>query len=236
MQVKELEQKEYTRYQITVKDTGVGMSKEFLDKIFIPYERETRFGAQNVAGTGLGMPIAKNILSQMNGEMTVESTLGEGSTFTVTLPFKGVEKKEEAAWEKTKKEQTAQEFLKGKKILLAEDNEINMEIACELLRMYGAEVEKAWNGREAAETFRISKEYEFDAVLMDVQMPEMDGCEAAAAIRIMRRADAKTVPIIAVTANAFAEDLSATQAAGMNAHISKPIDFQLLGKILLELT
>ena len=98
------------------------------------------------------------------------------------------------------------------------------------------EVEKAWNGREAAETFRISKEYEFDAVLMDVQMPEMDGCEAAAAIRTMRRADAKTVPIIAVTANAFAEDLSATQAAGMNAHISKPIDFQLLGKILLELT
>lgn len=238
--VRELEQKEYTRYQIIVKDTGIGMSKEFLNKIFIPYERETRFGTRHIAGTGLGMPITKNIISQMNGEITVESTLGKGSTFTMTLPFKGVERKESTAKEKQKKIKEKlheeEEFLKGKKILLAEDNEINMEIACELLKMYGAEVVKAWNGKEAVELFQQSKEEEFHVILMDVQMPEMDGCAASAAIRRMQRIDAKTIPIIAVTVNAFAEDLSATSAAGMNAHISKPIDFKILCKTLLELT
>lgn len=236
--VREIEQGEFTKYQIVVRDTGAGMSKEFLDKIFIPYERETRFGAKNISGTGLGMPITKNIVSQMNGEISVESTLGEGSTFTITLPLKGIpdgEKQERETEEVRNKDEREEDFLKGKKILLAEDNEINMEIACELLSMYGAKVVKAWNGREAVDAFHDSGENEIFAVLMDMQMPEMDGCEAARLIRKMRRKDAKTIPIIAVTANAFAEDLAATSAAGMNAHVSKPIDFKVLCRTLREL-
>lgn len=240
--VREIERSEYTKYQIVVEDTGAGMSEEFLDKIFIPYERETRFGARNIAGTGLGMPITKNIISQMNGEISVESELDRGSRFTVTLPFKGIrngENKEDqrrgSREDGKKPEQQEEDFLKGKKILLAEDNEINMEIACELLSMYGAEIVKAWNGREAVDAFHDSEENEFYAILMDMQMPEMDGCEAARLIRKMRRNDAKSVPIIAVTANAFAEDLAATSAAGMNAHVSKPIDFKVLCRTLREL-
>lgn len=257
--VREIEHNEYTKYQIVVKDSGAGMSKEFLDKIFVPYERETRFGARNVSGTGLGMPIVKNLISQMNGEISVESELGEGSTFIVTLPFKGLggQKEEEvsrteiagaeeagvsAEQEQEKipasagKTACEEAFLQGKKILIAEDNEINMEIACELLSMYQAETAKAWNGQEAVDIFKASAEFEFDVILMDMQMPVMDGCEAARAIRRLRRKDADSVPIIAVTANAFAEDLAATSAAGMNAHVSKPIDFRLLCRTLAELT
>ena len=235
--VREMEQKEYSKYQIVVSDTGAGMSEEFLDKIYIPYEREMRFGAKNVSGTGLGMPITKNIISQMNGEIDVKSRLGEGTTFTVTLPFSGIAP-EECAEEDTaeQKKQQEEDFLKGKRILLAEDNEINMEIAYEILTMCGAEVVKAWNGKEAAEIFEQSGENEFDVILMDMQMPEMNGCDSARAIRKMKRPDAKRVPIIAVTANAFAEDIAATSAAGMNAHISKPIDFKLLCRTLVELT
>lgn len=254
LSVHEIEKNEYTKYQIIVRDTGAGMSEDFLDKIFVPYERETRFGARNVSGTGLGMPIVKNLISQMNGEISVESTLGEGSVFTVTLPFRGVnpggepedsgkedglEESAETVSASELRKQTqegAEGFLKGKKILIAEDNEINMEIACELLSMYQAEVVKAWNGQEAVELFKDSQEFEFDVILMDMQMPVLDGCEAARAIRRLRRKDAASVPIIAVTANAFAEDLAATSAAGMNAHISKPIDFQLLCRTLAKLT
>ena len=183
------------------------------------------------------MPITKNIISQMNGEITVKSKLGEGSTFTVTLPFKGVntEAKQETTRNENAEQKEKEETLEGKRILLAEDNEINMEIACELLNLQGAQVTQAWNGREAVEIFENSPEYSFDVILMDMQMPEMDGCEAARRIRKMKRPDGKTVPIIAVTANAFAEDLAATTAAGMNAHISKPIDFKLLCKTIGEL-
>ncbi len=244
LSVREIESQEFVKYKFVLSDTGVGMSRDFLDKIFLPYEREVRFGAKNVSGTGLGMPIVKNILSQMNGEIYVESELGKGSVFTVILPFRRVPEEErneeirengsvEAA-QADRGQQSDEEFLSGRKILLAEDNEINMEIACELLSMYGAQVLKAWNGREAVEIFGGSEEYEIDVILMDMQMPEMDGCEAARAIRKMKRRDAESVPILAVTANAFAEDLSATAAAGMNAHISKPIDFGLLCRTLKD--
>ncbi len=250
LSVTEIQGKEFVKYKIVIKDTGAGMSKDFLDKIFIPYEREVRFGAKNVSGTGLGMPIVKNILSQMNGKISVDSELGKGSTFTVILPFRKMEMEEKksnmatgetdtekaAVDDKTEnpEKRSSENFLDGKKILLAEDNEINMEIAFELLSMYGAQVVKAWNGREAVELFEKSGEFEFDVILMDMQMPEMDGCEASRTIRKMKRKDAKSVPILAVTANAFAEDLSATSAAGMNAHISKPIDFHLLCRTLKE--
>ena len=239
----EIEHQEYTKYRITVSDTGAGMSEEFLERIFVPYEREVRFGARNVSGTGLGMPIVKNLITQMDGEISVESQLGKGTVFTVTLPFMGMEQGDAARQRAgtAAEEEPGTEadpgscLLTGKRVLIAEDNEINMEIACELLDMYGAETIQAWNGQQAVELFRSSAEGEFDVILMDMQMPVMDGCEAARAIRRLHRKDAATVPIIAVTANAFAEDLAATAAAGMNAHISKPIDFRLLCRTLAEL-
>lgn len=219
-----------SNYQIGVKDTGIGMSEEFLDKIFEPFTRETRFAPFKATGTGLGMPIVKNLVNQMGGEITVESRLGEGSLFTVTIPFQTLEKNEE---EKVQKEEK-QENLEGKTILLAEDNEINMEIAAEFLKMMGIRVIQAWNGEEAVEAFSLNPPGSVDAILMDMQMPKMDGCEAARRIRQLDRPDGATVPIIAVTANAFAEDIAKTASAGMNSHISKPLDFQMLQQVLKE--
>ena len=229
--VRQVQNQEYGRYQISVQDTGAGMSEEFLEKIFVPYERETRFGARNVQGTGLGMPIVKSIISQMGGQITVSSRLGEGSTFTVTLPLVPVRQEDRAAEDVSESHDQAQRqtaSLEGRRILLAEDNEINMEITTEILQMNGVLVTQAWNGREAVEAFERSAPGEFDAILMDMQMPEMDGCEAARRIRRLPREDAAKIPILAVTANAFAEDIAATTKAGMNAHISKPIDFSVL--------
>ena len=229
--VRQVQNQEYGRYQISVQDTGAGMSEEFLEKIFVPYERETRFGARNVQGTGLGMPIVKSIISQMGGQITVSSRLGEGSTFTVTLPLVPVRQEDRAAEDLSESQDQAQRrtaSLEGRRILLAEDNEINMEITTEILQMNGVLVTQAWNGREAVEAFERSAPGEFDAILMDMQMPEMDGCEAARRIRRLPREDAAKIPILAVTANAFAEDIAATTKAGMNAHISKPIDFSVL--------
>ena len=234
LSVKQFNSAEHSKYQITVSDSGIGMSEDFLNHIFEPYARETRFAAKHIAGTGLGMPIVKSLVSQMSGQISVESELGKGSTFTVTLPLETIHENSATAEESENTVKT--EFnLDGKKILLAEDNEINMEIATEILSMNGINVIQAWNGLEAVNKFSQSKPFEYDAILMDMQMPEMDGCEAARAIRAMTRQDAKTVPIIAVTANAFAEDISATTNAGMNAHISKPIDFSILCKTLSEL-
>ena len=213
------------------------MSEDFLPHLFEPYSREMRFSAKQAAGTGLGMPITKNLVALMDGEMYVESEAGKGSTFTVILPLAVVQ--EDVSSDQLPSEVATQEKKEEKKfsleecrILLAEDNEVNMEIADEILSMNGMQVTRAWNGVEAVEKFRSSKPFSFDAILMDMQMPEMDGCEASRRIRAMRRPDAKSVPIIAVTANAFAEDITATAAAGMNAHVSKPIDFSLLCKLL----
>lgn len=231
VQLRQVERQEYAKYQFVVSDTGAGMSREFLAHVFEPYEREARFGARKVAGTGLGMAIVKNLVSQMNGQIAVESELGKGTTFTVTLPLERIQpsKQNEAL-------QTEESYdLEGRRILLAEDNEVNMEIATELLSMHGAEVTQAWNGREAVERFAASQPGFFDAILMDMQMPEMNGCDAARAIRAMTRSDASSVPILAVTANAFAEDIAATTEAGMDAHISKPIDVLGLCQTLTEL-
>lgn len=229
-------------FRITVSDTGAGMSEEFLTRLFLPYERETRFGAKHIAGTGLGMAIVKSIVSQMDGQISVDSKLGEGSTFTLLLPFETLPDMKEADKENAAECSNADSAdfeseytdLSGLRILLAEDNEINMEICREMLGMAGIEVTEAWNGKEALEAFRASPLSYFDAVLMDMQMPEMDGCEAASEIRKLKseRADAENIPIIAITANAFTEDIAATEAAGMNAHISKPIDFPVLCKTL----
>lgn len=219
------------KYQIIVEDNGIGMTKEFLKIIFEPFAQETMFRPTNVTGTGLGMSIVKGIVQQMSGEIAVESEVGKGSKFTVTLPLQIVKNYRKDNLQNQPKE--VQEYdLQGKKILLVEDNNINMEIAKEMLEMFGAEVIEAWNGLEAVEIFSKSQINEFDLILMDMQMPKMDGCTAAKTIRAMNRDDAKKILIIALTANAFAEDIAATSAAGMNGHVSKPIDFkQLLATI-----
>lgn len=234
--VKQFEDKTYSQYQIVVKDTGIGMSEEFLKHIFEPYARETTFCSKQVVGTGLGMPIVKNLVTQMSGQIHVDSALGKGTTFTITVPFTVVREEKKAAVSGKEPDQMGAFSLNGKCILLAEDNMVNMEIATEILSMNGLEIIQAWNGKEALDKFRDSHPFQIDAVLMDMQMPQMDGCEAARQIRSLSRPDAKTVPIIAVTANAFAEDIAATTAAGMDAHVSKPIDFQILCKTLEELT
>lgn len=223
----------HSKYQITVQDTGIGMAKEYLANIFEPFSREATFTANKVTGTGLGMPIVKTLIQQMSGEITVSSELGKGSTFIVTLPLQNLEEEEELETAET--EHPADDFtLEGKTLLLAEDNEINMEVATECLDMLGAHVIQAWNGQEAVSLFQASDENQIDAILMDMQMPVMDGCKAAETIRSLRRPDAKTVPIIAVTANVFAEDIARTTQAGMNAHIAKPIDFKQLQSVLKD--
>ena len=245
-------------YRITVADTGIGMTEEFLGHLFDLYAREQRFGTQQTVGTGLGMPITKNLVEQMGGTLEVTSEVDRGSTFTVTIPFARAAEGASGAGTATgaapgtetsrpvasatpavaAPAPTAEELLAslaGKRILIAEDNAVNMEIATEMLGMAGLETEQAWNGREALDAFAASAPGHFDAVLLDMKMPEMDGCAAARAIRALDRPDARTVPLIAVTANAFAEDIVATTAAGMDAHISKPIDFHLLCQTLAEL-
>lgn len=219
----------YSDFQIIVSDTGVGMDKDFLEKLFIPFERDVRFGAKNVSGTGLGMPIIQNLIMQMDGEINVESELGKGSIFTVTLPLY-LEQNQNHDTEKTKSSEQYQ--LEGKHVLLVEDNEINMEIATEILTIKNIHVTQAWNGKEAVDLFSSSEQGTFDFILMDMQMPVM----GAKQIRSLPREDAKSIPIIAVTANAFSEDIAETMAAGMNAHISKPIDLNILYSTLESLS
>ena len=168
----------------------------------------------------------------MSGEITVSSEPGKGSTFIVTLPLQNLE--DEPVSEALPEEPSEEFSLEGKVLLLAEDNEINMEVATECLDMLGARVIQAWNGQEAVDFFESSGENEIDAILMDMQMPVMNGCEAAEAIRKLPRKDAETVPIIAVTANVFAEDIARTTQAGMNAHVAKPIDFKQLQVVLKD--
>ena len=231
--VTQMDSGEGSKYKFVVSDTGIGMSPEFLKRLYEPYARELRFSAKQAAGTGLGMSITKNLVSQMDGEIQVESHPGTGSTFTVILPLTAAESPQTPP---LPSEPADCNFsLDGLHILLAEDNEINMEITTELLSAQGVQVVQAWNGREAVERFQSSAPGTFDAILMDMQMPELDGCGAARVIRSLPRSDAKTVPILAVTANAFAEDISATTAAGMDAHISKPIDFSVLCQTLARL-
>lgn len=232
--VKQFDFQQHSKYQFTVEDTGIGMSEQFLEHIFDPYARETRFASQSITGTGLGMPIVKSLVQQMSGEIAVESALGEGSRFTVTLPMEVVRGAEP---EEARPEAGAEApvDLTGKRVLLAEDNELNMEIAVEILTMNGMEVVQAGNGAEAVEAFQKSPLYSIHAILMDMQMPVMDGCTAARAIRALDRPDAAGVPIIAATANAFAEDIAKTTEAGMNGHISKPIDFAVLNRTLARL-
>ena len=228
--LRQMDEGRRNNYLFVVKDSGAGMSEEFLPKLFDPYEREVRFGAKEVMGTGLGMPIVKNLVTRMGGQISVSSALGQGTTFSVTLPFDVGE-----APSPVQEEVKDVIQLEGKRILLAEDNFLNMEIATELLQMRGAEVTPAENGLEAVNAFQNAEPFFFDAILMDMQMPEMDGCQATRSIRALDRPDAKVIPIVALTANAFAEDINRTAQAGMNAHLAKPINIEHLCTTLIKL-
>lgn len=285
-------------FMVEVSDTGIGMDREFLKKLFDPYSREQRLSS--VQGTGLGLSIVKNIVNIMGGDIKVKSTVNVGTTFTVNLPFVLTdEQKAQAAsattsantaaaaapassttgtattdanseaantgtgtnadasagtstatdagctslddnfsFDATKRlDPQAQAFmdhfsLKGLNILLVEDNQLNMEIACDILGMKDVKITSAWDGVQAVEIFTNNPAFTFDAILMDMRMPKMDGCEASTTIRAPDKEDAATIPIIACTANAFTEDITATQNAGMNAHVSKPLDFTVLEHVL----
>ena len=208
-------------YRFTCKDTGYGMSEEFVKHAFEPFSQENSGARTSYMGTGLGLSIVKQLVEMMHGTIEVESRLGVGSTFTMVIPFE-LDRSRESADEAV--DEIPDDCLKGVKVLLVEDNELNMEIAQFLLENVGMQVTKAKNGKEAVKTFETSSEDYFDFVLMDVMMPVMDGLSATRAIRALDRRDAKTVPVFAMTANAFIEDKEESKAAGMNEHLSKPLD------------
>ena len=225
------EQPGMTTMEFICRDTGIGMTEEFQKHIFEPFAQEYTGSRTKFVGTGLGMAIARKLVEKMGGTITFESEKGVGTTFVIRVPFKidpDADKREE-------QKDVSEKSIKGLHILLAEDNELNMEIAEFMLQNEGADVIKAWNGQEAVELFRNSEPGEFDVILMDIMMPVMNGYEAAKMIRSMDREDAKTIPIIAMTANAFTEDRIKAKEAGMDEHISKPIDMKLLVKIIHEL-
>ena len=225
------EQPEMTTMEFVCRDTGIGMTEEFQKCVFEPFAQEHTGSRTKFAGTGLGMAIAKNLVEKMGGTITFESEEGAGTTFVIRVPFKidlDVDKREE-------QEDVSGKSIKGLHILLAEDNDLNMEIAEFMLQNEEAVVTKAWNGQEAVEIFRKSGPGEFDVILMDIMMPVMNGYEAAKTIRSMDREDAKVIPIIAMTANAFTEDRLRAKEAGMDEHIAKPIDGKLLVKVIHKL-
>ncbi|MBS7009701.1 hybrid sensor histidine kinase/response regulator [Anaerostipes sp.] len=230
----------HASFVFTVEDNGIGMDEEFLSYIFVPFSRADDSKARNVQGTGLGMSIAHGIVSAMNGNIQVESKKGEGSRFIVTLnlkiadPDQVVEHRMSGldSYGDTQEGVRTLEKLKGKQLLLVEDNELNMEIAETILTEAGFLVDKAENGRQALEMFTDSEPGYYHAVLMDLQMPVMDGYTASKEIRRSSHPQSGTIPIIALTANAFAEDMAKALAAGMNDHVSKPIDYGLLIKVL----
>ena len=230
------------RLMIRVRDTGKGIKEDFIDKIFRPFEQEDASTAHNYGGSGLGMAIADNIIRLMNGQILVESKEGKGSEFKVylSLPIAGQqETAERSGFARTMEEEAQHKkeldafSLNGVKILLAEDNDINAEIAMELLAMRGAVLTRAADGEEVLSMFRDSAPGTYDVILMDIQMPKIDGWEATAEIRKLDRPDAD-LPIFAMSANAFVEDRRHSLAVGMNGHINKPIDFEEVRRVIAE--
>ena len=225
------EQPERTTMEFVCRDTGIGMAEEFQKHIFEPFAQEHTGSRAKCAGTGLGMAISKKLVEEMGGTITFESEKGVGTTFVIRVPFQidpDADKREEP-------KNVSEKSIKGLHVLLAEDNELNMEIAEFVLQNEGAEVTKAWNGQETVELFRKSESGEFDVILMDIMMPVLNGYEAARRIRSLDREDAKKIPIIAMTANAFTEDRIRAKAAGMDEHVAKPVDVELLIKVIHKL-
>ena len=220
-----------TTLEFVCRDTGIGMAEAFQKRIFEPFAQEHAGSRTKFAGTGLGMPITKKLVVKMGGTISFESKEGIGTTFVIRIPFRiDTDMKD-----RTEAEEKTETSIQGLHILLTEDNELNMEIAEFVLQNEGAVVTKAWNGQKAVDIFRKNRPGEFDVILMDIMMPVMNGYEAAKMIRSLDREDAKVIPIIAMTANAFTEDKMRAKEAGMDEHIAKPVDGKLLVKAINEL-
>ena len=220
-----------TTLEFVCRDTGIGMTEAFQKRIFEPFAQEHVGSRTKFAGTGLGMPITKKLVEKMGGTISFESKEGIGTTFVIRIPFRiDTDRKD-----RTETEEKTETSIQGLHVLLTEDNELNMEIAEFVLQNEGTVVTKAWNGQEAVDIFRKSSPGEFDVILMDIMMPVMNGYEAAKMIRSLDREDAKVIPIIAMTANAFIEDRMRAKEAGMDEHIAKPVDGKLLVKVINEL-
>ena len=220
-----------TTLEFVCRDTGIGMAEAFQKRIFEPFAQEHAGSRTKFAGTGLGMPITKKLVEKMSGTISFESKEGTGTTFVIRIPFQiDADMKD-----RNETEEKTETSIQGLHVLLTEDNELNMEIAEFVLQNEGAVVTKAWNGQKAVDIFRKSRPGEFDAILMDIMMPVMNGYEAAKMIRSLDREDAKVIPIIAMTANAFTEDKMRAKEAGMDEHIAKPVDGKLLVKVINEL-
>ena len=224
-------QPEMTTMEFVCRDTGIGMTEEFQKHIFEPFAQEHTGSRTKYAGTGLGMAITKKLIEKMGGTITFESEKEKGTTFVIKIPFKI----DQDADRREEQETISEKSIKDLKILLVEDNELNMEIAEFMLQNEGADVEKAWNGQEAVELFKKSEPGEFDVILMDIMMPVMNGYEATKMIRSLDREDAKKIPIIAMTANAFTEDRIRAKEAEMDEHVAKPVDVELLIKVIHKL-
>ena len=217
--------------EFVCRDTGIGMTEAFQKRIFEPFAQEHAGSRTKFAGTGLGMPITKKLVEKMGGTISFESKEGIGTTFVIRIPFRiDTDMKD-----RTEAEEKTETSIQGLHVLLTEDNELNMEIAEFVLQNEGAVVTKAWNGQKAVDIFRKNRPGEFDVILMDIMMPVMNGYEAAKMIRSLDREDAKVIPIIAMTANAFTEDKMRAKEAGMDEHIAKPVDGKLLVKAINEL-
>ena len=225
------EQTAMTTLEFVCRDTGIGMTEAFQKRIFEPFAQEHAGSRTKFAGTGLGMPITKKLVEKMGGTISFESKEGTGTTFVIRIPFRiDTDRKD-----RTETEEKTETSIQGLHVLLTEDNELNMEIAEFVLQNEGTVVTKAWNGQKAVDIFRKSSPGEFDVILMDIMMPVMNGYEAAKMIRSLDREDAKVIPIIAMTANAFIEDRMRAKEAGMDEHIAKPVDGKLLVKVINEL-
>lgn len=231
LSIKEVKnENDFATFELKVQDTGIGMSKEFVkNNLFKPFTQENDKARTEYHGTGLGMSIVNELVTRMNGKIQVESQKGEGTTFTITLSMKI----NHSAPVSTPEKET-EETIEGMNLLVVEDNELNLEIIQFILEEAGTTVTVAQDGKQAVEQFETSKEEEYDAILMDIMMPVMDGLEATRKIRKLSRKDAATIPIIAMTANAFAEDKKKTKEAGMNGHLTKPIDRQKLIHLLSQ--
>ncbi len=220
-----------TTLEFVCRDTGIGMTEAFQKRIFEPFAQEHAGSRTKFAGTGLGMPITKKLVEKMSGTISFESKEGTGTTFVIRIPFQiDADMKD-----RTETEEKTETSIQGLHVLLTEDNELNMEIAEFVLQNEGAVVTKAWNGQKAVDIFRKNRPGEFDVILMDIMMPVMNGYEAAKMIRSLDREDAKVIPIVAMTANAFTEDKMRAKEAGMDEHIAKPVDGKLLVKVINEL-
>ena len=221
-------------YEFVFEDTGIGMEPEFIPRMFEPFERAEDSRVSKVQGTGLGMTITQNIVQMMNGTIHVESGLNQGTCVTVTVFLKLPEPEDSSVKEQEEENVPADEpkdeipSFEGKRILLVEDNELNREIAMEIIGSTGVVIETAENGQEAVEMFEHVPEGYYDLIFMDIQMPVMNGHEAARNIRKLENTRKRRVPVVAVTANAFLEDIQMSKEAGMDGHLAKPLDIQLL--------